>query len=123
MLQCDLLQQAEKKMKRLYITTKAWGRFNTEAQQKLTRQYEVIFTDYKTTREKIRERLRRINRKSLDRSINKLNRGLDKFSDAIPKSDQPAFDESKFRSVLYGDRTTDVSKVFWGDNKSFKLWK
>lgn len=110
-------------MKRLYITTKAWGRFNTEAQQKLTRQYEVIFTDYKTTREKIRERLRRINRKSLDRSINKLNRGLDKFSDAIPKSDQPAFDESKFRSVLYGDRTTDVSKVFWGDNKSFKLWK
>ena len=114
MLLCDLLQQAEKKMKKLYITTKAWGRFNTEAQQKLTQQYDVIFTDYKTTREKIRHRLRSINRKSLDRSINKLNSGLDKFSNAIPKSDQPAFDESKFRNTLYGEKTVDVKKLFWG---------
>ena len=99
-------------MKKLYITTKAWGRFNQEAQQKLTKQYEVIFTDYKTTREKIRDRLRRINRKSLDQSINKLNQTIEKIS--IPKSDQPAFDESKFRNTLYGEKTVDVKKLFWG---------
>ena len=114
MLLCDLLQQAEKQVKRLYITTKAWSRFNYTAQQKLTKQYEVIFTDHKTMREKIRHRLRSINRKSLDRSINKLNSGLDKFSNTIPKSDQPAFDESKFRNTLYQNNNVDIKKLFWG---------
>ena len=101
-------------MKKLYITTKAWARFNYTAQQKLTKQYEVIFTDHKTRREKIRARLGKINRKSLDEAINKLNNGLDKFSNTIPKSEQPAFDESKFRNTLYQNNNVDVKKLFWG---------
>ena len=107
-------------MKKLYITTKAWKRFSHEAQQKLTTQYDVIFTDHKTKRERVRSILSRINRKDLDRAINKLNKGIDGFSKAVAASDQPAFDESKFRDVLYGNNKTDVSKLFWGE-KSFKL--
>lgn len=114
MLLGGMLSKTQKEMKKLYITTKAWARFNYTAQQKLTKQYEVIFTDHKTRREKIRARLGKINRKSLDEAINKLNNGLDKFSNTIPKSEQPAFDESKFRNTLYQNNNVDVKKLFWG---------
>lgn len=108
-------------MKKLYITTKAWSCFGYEAQQKLTKQYDVIFTDHKTTREKIRSRLSKINRKSLDHSITKLNHGIEKFSGTIAQSDQPPFDENRFRRTLYGEKTTDISELFWGVKKPFKL--
>lgn len=98
---------------RLYkkrYTVKQWNRFNINMQQKLTNTYDVILTDHKTRSEKIKGIF---TIKNLNKSIDAVSNGTEKFSKALEKFDMKDF------KVFQGVSEKDYSSLMSGSKKDY----
>ncbi len=123
-------------MQSLFFTVKEWNRFTWNMQEALCKKYNVILTDYRTTKEKVISLLNKINIKNFNKGIDTFNKSLNKFIKTVDsltsnKSSFTGFNQGKSMEETLGrvgfskdeiwdkpkENTNSVS--FWG--KPIKL--
>ena len=115
-------------LKTLYFTKKQWKRFDLQKQEILTLRYEVILTDYESTKTLLVKILKNLNItspngvKNLNRGIEKFkaefdawDKTMDEFSESIRKSTSPTNDNSY--KLFFGDRDLNYHSTFFGGKK------
>ena len=88
---------------KLYMTVRAWNRFDYEYQKHLMMKFDVIFTDHKTRREKIISVLKKFNNKNLDLGLRKFNHTIEDFERSMDQL------------------SNDLNKSY-GRNEGLKFW-
>ena len=119
--------------KKLYFTTKQWGKFNDEKQEILTKRFEVILIDHSTRLEKAQDIISKIDiteprgRKNLKDTIEKIHNGIEAFSKATQSiNGNNIFPSQQEHDEMLGfpDEKKDIKKIFWGaSNISHKKQK
>lgn len=113
-------------MHNLFFTVKQWNKFSWNMQEILCKKYNVILTDYHTTKEKITLLINKINIKNFNKGMDTFNKSLNKFSKTVDsltasagKSSFKGFDQGKSMDGL-GKSKNEI----WGESNadSVSLW-
>lgn len=106
-------------MQTLFFTVKEWSRFNWDMQEVLCKKYDVILTDYHTTKEKIILLLNKINVKNFNKGMDTFNKSLNKFGKTI---DSLTSNKSGFTGFDQGKSTEGLGKIskneIWGESNA-----
>ena len=115
-------------------TVKEWKRFDRIAerendiditmQEVLLKKYEIILTDYKTKKEKIKHILNKFNAENLNKGITKFNKGIDQFSKIVAakptskrKSSSFGMSQREYDNLFGKHRKVKGNTVnFWGED-------
>ena len=107
-------------MSTLFFTVKEWNRFSWTTQEVICKKYDVILTDYQTTKEKIISFLNKINMKNLNKGMDIFNKSLNKFSKTVDsltasanKSSFKDFDQGKNMEKTLGSAKFSKDEI-WG---------
>ena len=76
-----------KRRDKLYFTVKQWKKFTVEIQEKLLPQYDVILTDWKSKREKLKYVLDTYPQ-YIDKGLKKMGKGFDMFDTVMAEFDK-----------------------------------
>ena len=112
--------------KQLSFTIKQWNKFNIDKQEILTKQFEVILTNYKIRKEKIVDIVERIDitrprgKKNFDKIITKVQSGIAKFAKVVENFNGKNLfpSQAEYDSLIGPDSKKDVKKIIWGDKKT-----
>ena len=104
-------------MKKLFFTAKEWNRFSWSMQEILCKKYNVILTDYKTTKEKIMSVLDNINAKNFDNVMKKSNKVMSQFGKAVDSLTRPYPELGQDKNTK---RDYHSKEKIWGE--SVDIW-
>ena len=116
-------------MQNLFFTLKQWNKFSWSMQEVLCKKYNVILTDYKTTKEKITLLLDKINIKNFNKGMDTFSKSLNKFSKTVDslsasKSSFKGFDQGKSIEETLG-KTGFSKDAIWGkprEDTHISIW-
>ncbi len=113
-------------MQTLFFTVKEWNKFSWNMQEILCKKYNVILTDYQTTKEKITLLINKINIKNFNKGMDTFNKSLNKFSKTVDSLTASA-NKSSFKGFDQGKSMDGLGKSkneIWGESNtnSVSLW-
>ena len=114
-----------KRMDKLFFTVKQWKKFDLEKQEFLTFMYEVILTDWKSRREKLKYFLDTYPQ-YLDKGLKKMDKGFKMFDTVMAEFDKgmkSSMGSDKIDSafIVGKAKKTDYSSLLFGSKTKDKI--
>ena len=111
-------------MQTLFFTVREWNRFSWSMQEILCKKYDIILTDYQTTKEKTISFLNKINMKNFNKGMDIFNKSLNKFSKTVDsltsnKSGFTEYDQDRSMGKTFGSAKFSKDGI-WG--KPVSIW-